>query len=57
MAPELFSLSVDKKAPTYGKSVDVYSLGVSSLAVLDGQEGSTILAITGELYNRVPGKY
>ena len=49
MAPELFSLSVDKKAPSYGKSVDVYSLGVSSLAVLDGQEGSPILAITGEL--------
>ena len=49
MAPELFSLSVDKKQPSYDKSVDVYSLGVSSLAVLDGQEGSPIVAITGEL--------
>ena len=49
MAPELFSLSVDKKEPSYGKSVDVYSLGVSPLAVLDGQEGLPLLAITGEL--------
>ena len=48
MAPELFRLSVDKKAPSYNKSVDVYSLGVSSLAVLDAQEGSTVLAITGK---------
>ena len=49
MAPELFSLSVNKKNPTYGKSVDVYSLGVSSLAVLDSQGRSKILAITGEI--------
>ena len=49
MAPELFSLSVDKEEPSYGKSVDVFSLGVSSLAVLDAQEGSPVLAITGEL--------
>ena len=49
MAPELFSLSVDKEEPSYGKSVDVYSLGVSSLSVLDAQEGSPVLAITGEL--------
>ena len=51
MAPELFSLSVDKAEPSYGKSVDIYSLGVSSLAVLDAQEGSPVLAITGELYS------
>ena len=49
MAPELFSLSVDKKEPSYGKSVDVYSLGVSSLAVLDAQEGLPVLAITGKV--------
>ena len=49
MAPELFSLSVDKTEPTYDKSVDIYSLGVSSLAVLDAQEGFPVLAITGEL--------
>ena len=48
MAPELFSLSVDKEEPSYGKSVDVYSLGISSLAILDAQEGSPVLAITGE---------
>ena len=49
MAPELFSLSVHKKNPTYGKSVDVYSLGASSLAVLDSQGGSKVLAITGKI--------
>ena len=48
MAPELFSLRVDNTGPTYDKSVDIYSLGVSSLAVLDAQ-GSLVLAITGEL--------
>ena len=49
MAPELFRLSEDKKNPSYGKSVDVFSLGVSSLAVLDSQGGSRVLAITGEI--------
>ena len=53
MAPELFSLSVDKEEPSYGKSVDVYSLGVSSLEVLDAEEGSPVLAITGELIEMI----
>ena len=53
MAPELFRLSVDKKAPSYNKSVNVYSLGVSSLAVLDAQEGSVVVAVTGKLSTRM----
>ena len=53
-APELFSLSVDKKEPSYGKDVDVYSLGVSSLAVLEKKEGSPILVRTGEGGNGRP---
>ena len=48
-APEMFSLSVDKQKPSYDKSVDVYALGVSSLAVLEMQEGSPITVRTGEL--------
>ena len=48
MAPELFSLSVDKEDPCYDKSVDVYSLGVSSLALVDMQDGSPIIAIMGK---------
>ena len=43
MAPELF-----EKNPSYGKKVDIFSLGVSSLAVLDAQEGSSVSVITGE---------
>ena len=48
-APEMFSISVHEKEPSYGKSVDVYSLGVSSLALLEKQEGSPIRVRTGEM--------
>ena len=48
-APELFSLSEDSENPSYGKSVDVFSLAVSSLALLEMQEGSKMVARTGKL--------
>ena len=35
--------------PSYAKSVDVFSLAVSSLSLLEMQEGSTMVARTGNL--------
>ena len=50
-APEMFSLSEDSEDPSYDKSVDVYALGVASLALLEKQEGSPIVVRTGEVMN------
>ena len=44
-APELFS---GKKAK-YNASVDVYSMGVTSLSLLDVEEGTRMTAISGKL--------
>ena len=48
-APELFSLSKDKKQPSYDKSVDTFSLAVSSLALLEMKKGSSMKARQGKL--------
>ena len=48
-APEMFSLSEDSEDPSYGKSVDVFALGVSSLTLLEMEEGSTMVARTGKM--------
>ena len=43
-APELFS----GNKPEYSASVDVYSMGVTSLTLLDTEEGARMLATTGK---------
>ena len=44
-APELFS----SKNPKYNASVDVYSMGVSSLSLVDVEKGARMTATTGKL--------
>ena len=38
MAPELFAWYADHKMPTYDKSVDVFSLGVTSFTLLESKK-------------------
>ena len=49
-APEQFS-----KKPEYNASVDVYSMGVSSLSLLDVEKGARMLAIRGKLNGLLVG--
>ena len=47
MAPELYSLIVDGVQPTYDKSVDLFSLGLCFLALLEAVKGRSMKTFTG----------
>ena len=48
-APELFSGS----EPEYNAKADVFSMGVSSLSLLDAKEGARMAAVTGKAKDRL----
>ena len=48
MAPELHSLSFDDQEPTYDKSVDVFSLGMTYLSLIGAKAGTRMTPYLGE---------